>query len=191
VIPTVKPAKSLAVGLQDTTIVTMCRSARTRRAFSLVEVSLTILVIGITLGMTAPHLTAGDKASAVRQAHIAAETAMNAIVSTGFNGTGELDPLVVSPLLPKITIVGEEFSSGSPQVVSAGTSGSTVAVAVGDGSDGCWMVLRNFSAVSGAAEMHVTSSAGGDCNAQVALSYRNQVPPDGRGETWSKVWEVS
>ncbi len=164
------------------------RPLRPRTAYTIIELTITLVLLSAVALLAVPNLVSGDHAASARRAQASVETAVSAGLEL-FEADGALSASVagLETIAPRLSFVSANESSTSTTTVSVKVSASSFIAAAVDDEGWCWMLIRSVYG-SGLAETKLVSRDL-PCSADAASSRDGQTPPTGKGESWSKVWE--
>jgi type II secretory pathway pseudopilin PulG len=164
------------------------RPFRQRGAYTIIELTITLVLLSAVALLAIPNLLSGDHAASARRAQAAVETATSAGLEL-FESDGALSASVVAleSIAPRLSFIPANQASSSPTTVSVKVSSSSFISAAVDDEGWCWMLIRSVYG-TGLAELKLVSRDV-PCSADAASSREGQTPPTGKGESWSKVWE--
>lgn len=144
---------------------------RARRAFSLIETIITLVLIGVLAAVLLPQVLSSDRGSddtAARQSLTAVIQDQSTLFS--IDGAFSQDPQRLSSVDNERDFVGPGENSNSPDQASVAVSESSVGVAVRGKGETCWYLLRNFETLSEAREVWALKDDSPTCQALDALN---------------------
>jgi hypothetical protein len=161
---------------------------RARRGFSLMEVSLTLLVMTAISVLIIPTLLSGEQAGTAREAQASVELAVGAGVDLYDRaGTPSASLTLLAPLAPRLTLrTSASVSTTTDEVSVAITDGAFVAAAT-DTKGFCWGVAKQLT--GGGADRYLVLETA-SCSAAAFAPHLGTDPPDGEGTAWSNPFEV-
>jgi type II secretory pathway pseudopilin PulG len=157
------------------------------RAYSLLEVALTFVLLAAVLAVVAPRLLSGDSAAAAREAQVSLESAAASARSlASYNGGPSADLSLYAELTPRLAFVDSNTDSTAPSMVSLGVLDFSVMVAASDAKGVCWGLIETLEG-SGLASVYVAFESA-ECSASLLLPLVGDLPPEGSGRAWSDPW---
>ena len=160
---------------------------RHRRAFTLLEVTIVMILVAITLVVVAGQFSQSSSAANARITQGSIETALDAVVENrAATGAFSVTAAVLEPYSPAVTYLDGVTESPDNASVSVLMSGSTVVLAAFDGTE-CWIKVRRYAG-GGPPEVHaVTTTA---CSAAASGTAALGTPPADRGASWNRPWRL-
>lgn len=162
---------------------------RTRRGFSIAEVSLAFVLLAIALALTAPRLMTASEASSAREAQASLELVATAAVDHYFLSGQPPTSAALESATPRLALLAPAVSSTSPTMVSVGSQDATAILAASDAAGYCWVIIRHLvplaSVTSDEVKLVVADTG---CSATAMLGYAALDPPSELGTSWSSPW---
>lgn len=163
-----------------------CPSPRLR-AFSLMEIALTFVLLAVALALTAPRLLSGDSAASSRQAQASLEAAAAAGRSLATANGAPSDSLaLLEELAPRLTFLDANVDSAAAEEVSVEVLDFSMLFTASDTDGVCWGLIETLSGENLASVYVAFEST--PCSASMLLTLVGDLPPDGRGRAWSDPW---
>lgn len=163
----------------------MGSAARAKRAFSLVETIVTLVLIGVLAAVLLPQILSSDRGSddtAARQSLTGVVQDQSTLFS--IDGSFSDNPARLSAIDNERSFVGPNESSSAPDEASVAVAGSSVGVAVRGKGETCWYLLKNFESTTGPQEVWALKDDSSTCQASDALTLTlGDSPNDGSSST--------
>lgn len=116
------------------------------RAFSLMEIALTFVLLAVALALTAPQLLSGDSAASSRQAQASLEAAAAAGRSLATANGAPSDSLaLLEELAPRLTFLDATVDSATAEEVSVEVLDFSMLFAASDTDGVCWGLIETLS----------------------------------------------